>query len=72
MIRLPKIRSKVVSNMAPRNGKSPAHHPSSQLASLIISNLEERYSLKYGMDFGYLLDARDQVMEHSFNLQFDL
>ena len=36
--------------------------------SIVISNLKDRYSLLYGQDFGGMLDARDQVMEHQFNL----
>ena len=71
MIRLPKVRSRVVSNLVSQSGKRPLH-PHTQEASLIISNLEDRYSLKYGIDFRDLLDARDQVMEHQFNFQFDL
>ena len=43
-----------------------------QESSLIISNIEERYSLKYGMDFKGFLDARDQVMQHQFDFRFDL
>ena len=38
--------------------------------SLVISNKDDRYSLKYGPEFGGLLDARDQVMEHKFNFSF--
>ena len=40
--------------------------------SLVISNKEDRYSLKYGPEFKELLDARDQVMEHEFNFSFSL
>ena len=40
--------------------------------SLIISNKDDRYSLSYGPEFGNLLDARDQVMEHKFNFDFSL
>ena len=39
--------------------------------SIVISNLKERYSLHYGQDFGGMLDARDQVMEHQFDLAID-
>ena len=39
---------------------------------MIISNLSTRYQLKYGMDFHNFLDARDQVLEHQFNFEFDL
>ena len=36
----------------------------SKVDSIVISNLTDRYSLNYGRDFGGMLDARDQVMEH--------
>ena len=29
---------------------------------MIISNIDTRYQLKYGMDFNNFLDARDQVL----------
>ena len=40
--------------------------------SLVISNKDDRYTLKYGPEFKDLLDARDQVMEHEFNFSFSL
>ena len=39
--------------------------------SIVISNLTDRYFLHYGQDFGGMLDARDQVMEHQFDLAID-
>lgn len=51
---------------------SPSPYQNHNEASLNISNLEDRYCLKYGMEFKDLLDARDQVMEHQFDFHFDL
>ena len=39
---------------------------------LSISNIKERYNLKFGSEFKDMLDARDQVMEHQFQFTFDL
>ena len=35
--------------------------------TLTISNSENKYCLNYGPEFAEFLDARDKVMEHSFN-----
>ena len=40
--------------------KSPIQ--TGQKLKMVISNLETRYQLKYGMDFNNFLDARDQVL----------
>ena len=32
-----------------------------------VTNKDSKYRLKHGSDFGHLLEARDQVMEHEFD-----
>jgi hypothetical protein len=43
----------------------------SGLYSIAISNLFSRYRLEHGKEFGDLLEARDQVLEHSFGFRID-
>ena len=38
---------------------------------LTISNKDSIYHLEYGQKFEGLLDARDQLLEHSFSFSFD-
>ena len=46
----------------------PCHNNPNPINNTItISNSDNKYRLKYGPEFAEFLDARDKVMEHSFN-----
>lgn len=56
----------------PRSAREEMPREASQEIILRITNKDCRYRLKYGCEFKDMLEARDQVLEHEFDFEFDL
>lgn len=56
----------------PRSAREEIPEEAPQRTALLINNKDCRYRLKYGSEFKEMLEARDQVLEHEFDFEFDL